>query len=232
MRVKKILKSVLGAGKGGDRQADLALPPSERIRKWGHRAYIGGTDSENWYHIGLRQYHFLVSNGLKPEHKFLDVACGALRLGQFLIPMLDEGNYYGIDGEGELINAGLSKELMFDLHLLKEPKFAVNYEFDVSFCGGYDFAIAQSLFTHLTAADIAKCFEGVAKAANPGSKFFFTFFEGSEQKNVHDVSHANKQWFYSFDTLKELAETNGFDCDYIGDWGHERRQMMGVAHKR
>ena len=210
---------------------DLALSHQDRVKKWGHRKYVGGDDPEAWYGIGKRQYHFLVTQGLQPHHVFLDVACGSLRLGQYLIPMLKKGNYFGLEAEESLVDFGISREMMFDVVSQKEPTFMIGYDFDVSSCGGYDFAIAQSLFTHLTVMDIGKCFSSLAGVAKKGSKFFFTFFEGDEGRNIHKVSHANKKWYYDFGTLKEIANSNGFDCEYIGDWGHERNQMMAVAKR-
>src|ERR1700753_963856 len=76
-----------------------ARPPAERG--------LGGSDAEPCYGIGKLQYHFLVANGLRHNHRFLDMACGSLRLGQYLIPFLDEGNYRGIEGEKGLGDAGL-----------------------------------------------------------------------------------------------------------------------------
>lgn len=209
---------------------DLWSPPAaERIKLWGHRGYVGGNDPETWYGIGRRQYHFLVSRGLIHSSRFLDVACGSLRLGQYLIPMLDAGHYFGLEGEEDLVRAGLEQEMLFDVAKIKQPKFAINYDFDLSTCDGYDFAIAQSLFTHLTREDILRCFTGMRPVADPGSQFFFTFFEGEEDQNPDGDSHANRNWRYRFETLKALAEAAGFECTYIGDWGHERSQMMAVA---
>lgn len=210
---------------------DLELPHNERVQKWGHRTYVGGSTSEMWYGIGKRQYHFLVSRGLKPEHSFLDIACGSLRLGQFLIPMLNKGNYFGIEGEKGLVDLGIQHEILFNIIEVKNPVFMFNYNFNFSQCKGYDFAIAQSLFTHLTIKDIKKCFTNLYPVANDSSMFFFTFFEGDESKNEHIESHANKNWYYEFNTLKNIGESCGFCVEYIGDWGHERNQMMAVARK-
>jgi hypothetical protein len=210
---------------------DLDLPHVDRVRKWGHRAYVGGSDAESWYGIGKRQYHFLVSNGLSPQHKFLDVACGSLRLGQYLIPMLDAGNYHGIEGEESLVQLGLKNELLFDIAGIKKPNFMFNYEFDVTECDGYDYAMAQSLFTHLTIPDIRKCFTNLFAVANASSKFFFTFFEGDESANPEGASHPQKNWHYRFSTLRGAAEDCGFELRYIGDWRHERGQMIAVASR-
>lgn len=215
-----------------DRSADLNLPHRDRALKWGHRMYVGGDNAESWYGIGKRQYHFLVSQGLRSDHKFLDVACGSLRLGQYIIPMLEKGNYFGIEGEKVLVDMGIENEFLFDVIEKKSPRFSYNYDFDMSFCDEYDFAIAQSLFTHLVKEDISKCFKAMSAVAKSGSKFYFSFFEGDEADNPESAaSHANKNWKYSFATLDGIARSNGFECDYIGDWGHERNQMIAVARK-
>lgn len=230
--MKRMINSLLGRSEEGPGHvSDIDLPHSERVKKWGHRRYIGGTDPEFWYGIGRHQYHYLVSMGLRPDHVFLDVACGSLRLGQYIIPMLDKGNYFGIEGEQALIDAGVEKEMDFDVVALKEPTFMCNYEFDVSKCPGYDFAIAQSLFTHLTIDDIAKCFNSLYPIAKPDSQFFFTFFEGDESENEHSVSHANLGWNYQFGTIEAAAKSAGFDCEYVGHWNHPRNQMMAIARK-
>ena len=107
------------------RQKAMEAPHSERVKMWGHRQYVGGVDSESWYGIGKRQYHFLVANGLESKHRFLDVACGALRLGQYLIPMLDPEKYYGLEAEPGLIEAGIRDEILFDLVSLKKPSLSL-----------------------------------------------------------------------------------------------------------
>jgi len=216
---------------GMRREQFLNLNPTERQAIVGHRRYVGGTNPERWYGIGKLQFHFLVNAGLRHDHKFLDVACGSLRLGQYLIPYLDKGHYFGLDGESELVTKGLAKELFFDLVAQKEPKFEFNYQFEVSFAKGLDFAMAQSLFTHLTPNDIKLCFDNLYKNANAGAKFYFTFFEGDESINPTGPSHAQRGWRYAFSTLEELGKSAGWTMEYIGDWGHPNNQKMAVAKK-
>lgn len=61
--------------------------PEGRFGVWmvGHRNYVGGL----WDEIGLLQFEFLKSRGLKPHHVLVDIACGSLRAGvqnpQFVI---------------------------------------------------------------------------------------------------------------------------------------------------
>ena len=209
----------------------LALDPAARVRTLGHRAFIGGQTPEMWFGIGRMQYHYLVSQGLRPHHVFLDVACGALRLGQYLIPFLDEGNYQGIEGEAALIDEGLAEEVLYGLGQSKAPRFVCNYAFDVRGLKPFDYAIAQSLLTHLNAGDIAACFAGVAERAQAGSRFYVTWFEGDEADNPDGPSHAQMNWYYPFARLAELAAESGWRLERIGDWGHPRGQMMALARR-
>ena len=74
----------------------------------------GGEDRERilrmvggmWEEMGQLQFDFLREQGLKPEHRFLDVGCGILRGGIHFIPYLEPGHYYGIDKNRELLNFG------------------------------------------------------------------------------------------------------------------------------
>lgn len=201
------------------------LPPEERIAAIGHRAFVGGNDPETWYGIGLLQFHFLISRGLKPSHVFLDVGCGSLRLGQFLIPYLEDEHYFGLEAEPALVQAGLVNELRFDLAALKRPLFGCGYDFDLSFVSTFDFAMAQSLFTHLTPSDIRACLSNLRAKAHSASQLFFTFFEGVSANNP-EISHANRNWRYSREELVEMAAETGWMLDYIGDWQHPRKQKM------
>ena len=210
------------------RKAWIDKPPAERVRILGHRAYVGGHFPRTWFEIGKRQYHFLVAQGLRPSDRFLDVACGSLRLGQFLIPYLDAGNYYGLEAEPDLVRAGLEHELLFDIAALKRPTFGHGYAFDLSFVPGFEVALAQSLFTHLTPEDIGRCMTAVAGVAGPGSRFFFTFFEGVRPR-PKGPSHAQKGWSYTRAEIDAIAAASGWACRHLGDWGHERGQVMACA---
>jgi SAM-dependent methyltransferase len=206
----------------------LALSNTDRVKAVGHRGYTGGQTPEAWYGIGRLQYHFLVSRGLTPQHTFLDIACGALRLGQYLIPFLDKGKYYGIDGEQSLIDAGIANEINFNIIELKKPNFSVNYDFDFSFVKSVDYAIAQSLFTHLTIADIGKCFRSLREKIAPRGRFYFSFFEGDSANNAA-VSHPQGAWIYSVSELVAVAKPAGWSIEYIGDWNHPRAQNIALA---
>lgn len=208
----------------------LKLPQGDRIAVIGHRAYVGGAAPGIWFTLGKRQFHFLVSEGLRPHHRFLDIACGSLRLGQFLIPYLNRGRYYGLEAEPALVEAGLREELFYDLAAKRRPTFGYGYDFDFGFAPGFEFAIAQSLFTHLNADDIALCLRNLATIATGESTLYFTFFEGGGgDANPEGGSDSHRNWRYSFAEIEQIASAAGWAATYIGDWGHERGQMMVKA---
>lgn len=235
--IRRGLRSLLGPAAlpkgfdvtGGRDAAWLALPPCERIASIGHRAYVGGEDPEAWYGIGRLQFHFLVAQGLRPDHVFLDVACGALRLGQFLIPYLDPGRYFGLDVQPELVEAARGVEISEDLLALKRPVFGFNGDFDVSFADPFDAAIAQSLFTHMGEADIAACFAALRPRAKRDARFWFIWFEGASDINPTGQAHANMGWRFPFETMAGLAAQGGWRAERIGDWNHPRGQKIALA---
>jgi SAM-dependent methyltransferase len=199
---------------------------NDAIQRIGHRAYVGGDTAETWYGIGKLQYHFLIAQGLQPEHRFLDVACGALRLGQFLIPYLNRKNYFGLDSEKDLVEKGLQSELCHGMARLKQPQFAFNRNFDFSFVPTFDFAIAQSIFTHLVPSDIRLCLANLRSRAHEETVAYFTFFEGDSNSNPVGPSHPHKTWRYSPEQLAEIAEKTGWRFEYVGEWQHPRGQQM------
>lgn len=149
----------------------------------GHREYVGGM----WDEIGKLQFDFMVERGLTPEHVFLDIACGSLRGGVYFIRYLDRGNYLGIDKERALIRRGLSTELPPQVRAEKCPEFVVSdaFAFD-RLSKRPDFSLAQSLFSHLTAAEVQCCLANLRTAVVPGHRLYATFNAGESAHNPLD----------------------------------------------
>jgi SAM-dependent methyltransferase len=200
--------------------------PDGRLGIWllGHQEYVGG----NWDALGQLQFEFMLRMGLKPEHVLLDVGCGALRAGVKFIEYLDDENYLGLDSEKRLIQIGIEKELRPDLKRRKSPQFAVSSSFEFEkFSKRPDFAIAQSLFTHLAEPDIRLCLEKMRRFINPGGRFYATYFVGDETHvNRSPRSHSHRSFRYPRATVEEFGVRAGWRQRYIGDWAHPRRQMM------
>jgi hypothetical protein len=188
----------------------------------GHREYVGGM----WDEIGKLQFDFMLSRGLRPEHVFLDIACGPLRLGVRLIPYLNPGNYLGIEKEDRLVRIGIAKELGRALNASKVPEFVISSSFEFGkFSKRPDFALAQSLFTHLKAEQIRVCMSRLRQNVNPGSRFFATYFLGEETRSPGE-SNACHMFVYTRGQAEEFGRQHGWSPNFIGDWDHPRNQMI------
>lgn len=187
------------------------------VASMGHRHYVGGM----WDLLGLLQLGFLVDHGLRPHHVLADVACGSLRAGVRLIPYLDAGNYLGMDKTESLIRAGLEKELPAAVREEKRPEFVISDRFELDrFTKRPDFAIAQSLFTHLNERDIRSCLRSGRAAMTSGGRFFASFFEVGESIANPEASGAHPAFRYTRQEMEQLGASTGWTPNYVGDWGH------------
>lgn len=196
------------------------------VRALGHRSFVGG-DGDFWQRIGLLQFEFLKSRGLRPQHVLLDFACGSLRGGVHFIPYLDAGNYLGFDKSFDLVLMGVVNELGNDAFVAQRPQFVLNGRFDLSeFTLKPDYVIAQSIFTHLTADDIRRALSAMRSIARPSSQVFATFFRADAPAHNPAQSHSRMNFHYTSDEMRSFGESAGWRFEDIGDWNHPRGQQM------
>jgi hypothetical protein len=203
---------------------DDAVPQGEKgVAQIGHRAYVGGL----WEEIGKLQFDFLVSKGLKPDCYLLDVACGSLRLGVRAIPYLERSHYLGIEKEESLVRAGLEKELDPKIRIEKQPNIIVSDSFEFEkLAQKADYAIAQSLFTHLPPVIINLCFKRLYPSLQAGGVFYATFFRTEQKFENPREPDDFRPFTYTQAEMAGFGEENGFTVNYIGDWNHPRKQVM------
>jgi hypothetical protein len=201
----------------------LAPQGDAGVRAAGHRKYVGGA----WDEIGKLQFDFLVAQGMRPENVLLDIACGAFRLGVKAVPFLDRGHYLGIEKEQALIDLGIAEELGPALVGEKAPELVVSSAFEFEkFTKKPDFAIAQSLFTHLTPEVIDLCFAKLRPAMKDNTRFLGTYFLAAPGFKNPKSSHDHGVFAYSQAEMCGFGERNGFRAEYIGDWKHPRSQVI------
>jgi hypothetical protein len=195
----------------------------EEIAQLGHRDFVGGM----WEEIGQLQFDFLLAEGLEPHHVLLDIGCGNLRAGVHLIRYLEPGHYLGLDQHRELIDRGITQELGEALAGGKIPEFVVSSDFEFEqFSRVPHAAIAQSLFTHLTADDISLCLNRLRSFVGDGCRLYATFFEAREPVDNPPLSGSRIMFHHTRAELEELGRANDWEPRYLGAWNHPRGQMM------
>ncbi len=203
----------------------------EQINAGTHRDMVGGM----WEEIGRLQFEFLRARGLKPSHRLLDIGCGSLRGGIHAIKYLEPGNYYGLDINPSLIKAGRHEIRLAGL-TQKNPHLAVSDRFELGlFREKFDYLLALSVFTHLFANHIIRCFAEVREVLAPGGRFFATFFLAPHSVHLASIVHQpggikteydRDPFHYSLDEIGAMAKLADLSAEIIGDWNHPRAQQM------
>ncbi|MCB0164750.1 MAG: class I SAM-dependent methyltransferase [Anaerolineae bacterium] len=203
-----------------------------------HRQGVGGL----WDEIGILQFQFLLKQGLKPTDYMLDVGCGSLRGGVHFIKFLNVGHYYGVDKNQALLDAGKNLELPRYRLAEKNPNLSLMNDFNfLRLNQKFNFAIAQSVFTHLYFNHIVRCLMNIEQVLLPGGKFFATFFENPQGKfnldpiyqpglEAHSYFDANP-FHYEFSIFEYVCLNTSLTVEYIGNWNHPRNQKMMVFTK-
>jgi hypothetical protein len=199
-----------------------------------HRSTIGGM----WEEIGKLQFDFLRSQGLKPSSRMIDIGCGCLRGGVRFVDFLEPGNYFGIDISQALLDAGYDVELKAKGLQDKLPRGQLvrDAEFQFSrFPTRFQFALAQSLFTHLTANHLQVCLARLAPSMEPDGALFVTFFLvpdhhpfGQSFKHPHGITSFDDRDPYHYRSwqIHNFALGLPWSVEIIGEWDHPRDQQM------
>ena len=131
---------------------------------------------ERFEAVGRMQLIVLLRNGLYPESNVLDIGCGALRGGYWLINFLNPGCYFGIEPNRRLVDVGIEHILGPDLMRSKQPKFDSNADFDFSVFGQrLDFFLARSVWTHASKPQIERMLDSFCQHSTDDAVFLADF---------------------------------------------------------
>jgi len=200
-----------------------------------HRGLVGGM----WDEIGQLQFAYLSANGLTPGARLLDIGCGSLRGGVHFVGYLEPGHYFGLDSNPSLLEAGYEKELgpLGLQDKLPRANLATDGEFRFEgYDEPFDFALAQSLFTHLPINHLRLCLARLWPRMKVGGRFFATFFLMPDDHPIGEpLVHAiggvtTRDWrdpyHYYVRDLAYAAEGLPWRLIVRGDWNHPRDQQM------
>jgi cyclopropane fatty-acyl-phospholipid synthase-like methyltransferase len=204
-----------------------------------HREVVGGL----WEQIGNLQFEFLASHGLEPTHHLLDIGCGCLRGGVRFAAYLEPSHYWGIDSNQSLLDAGHAIELAQAGLSDRVPRENLLYDDEFRFARFgrmFDVAIAQSLFTHLSANRIKLCLNRLATVMKPGGRLFATYFEVTEHHpfgEACDHPHGVRTWsfkdpfHYPVSAFERLLDGEPWRLIWTGEWDHPRDQRMAILER-
>jgi hypothetical protein len=170
----------------------LALPISGPLKKGstmeiqkkaellGEKTFFGflAKDFENG---GREQFIYLLTAGLNPDSRLVDLGCGVLRAGYWLIHFLDAGCYCGIEPHEGRLRMGIDTILEPEMLELKRPRFDTNANFDTSVFGEkFDFFLAYSIWTHASKRQIRTMLDSFVRDSSDGGVFLTSYLPADE----------------------------------------------------
>lgn len=152
-----------------------------RLRSGG--VFLGGPP-DLFEVAGQKLLMALLSEGLRPGALVLDIGCGCLRGGYWLIHFLDERCYCGIEPNVAMLEAGTRILLEPGLAEAKKPRFDHGSEFDLTvFDERFDFFVARSIWTHASKRQIQTMLDGFQKTANPEAVFLASYIPAASDRD-------------------------------------------------
>jgi cyclopropane fatty-acyl-phospholipid synthase-like methyltransferase len=153
---------------------DKILERANRIHAAG--IFLGGK-VEHFEAAGRKLIITLLSEGLTPASKVLDIGCGCLRGGYWLIHFLDKDCYFGLEPNTQMLDAGIGILLEPGLTELKQPRFDRNSDFDFKvFNQRFDFMVALSIWTHASKPQIQVMLDGFTSTTNANGVFITSYY--------------------------------------------------------
>jgi SAM-dependent methyltransferase len=145
-----------------------------------YRAYVG--PPEDYDLIAAMAFNLLTTLGLRQHHTVLDVGCGSLRIGRLLIPYLNRGKYFGVEPNEWLVMEGITRELGEALMQIKRPTFffSSSPETIAQAKIAFDFALAQSIFSHCGLDLIKNWLRAISRSLAKNGALVATFLIGEE----------------------------------------------------
>lgn len=125
----------------------------------------------------------LLRRGLTPDAQVIDVGCGALRAGYWLIHFLDPGHYHGIEPARERLAAARAALLEPGVEAQRQPRFAHNDDFDLSGFGvSADYVLARSIWSHAAKGQITAMLDSFVRVSHPGSLLLASYHPAGRRR--------------------------------------------------
>jgi hypothetical protein len=132
----------------------------------------------------------LLHAGLYPDHRVLEIGCGALRSGYWIIHFLMSHGYYGIEPNERMLHAGIEcifprrpitkRDLQFEGG---KPHFIYNDQFDPAGFGGrlFDFFLCCSIWSHAAKTQIEKMLDQFILHTPQNGRFLTSYIPATNE---------------------------------------------------
>ena len=138
----------------------VTLTDAEIDRKV-YQELLGGGE-KGWEKRGAFQLFFLQRMGLQPSSRFLDIGCGPLRAGSYLIDFLDRSKYHGVDYNADFIRT--SRKLVATNPQLRSKHPVIEHSLKFGFSkvrGAFDYVLAFSVLNHCVDEEVSFFFNSL-----------------------------------------------------------------------
>jgi Methyltransferase domain len=190
---------------------------------------------------GRLQLATLIMNGLCPSSTVLDVGCGSLRGGYWLMNFLEPGRYFGIEPRAYEVEQGLQYIVEPELVEYARPRFAHNDDFDLSVFGTkFDFVLARSIWSHATKSQIEAMLDSFLEVGKPEAVMLSSYLPASRLPDR--IREPLYTWMRRVPklvtTLRDIRGRRLAPGDYRGtEWngaliGHDRRWLRERCEQR
>lgn len=140
------------------------------------RDMFTGGPPEYFERMGRMQFSLMVREGIYPWSRVLDIGCGCLRGGYWMIHFLNPDCYFGIEPDRRMVEAGLHELLEPEVLVEKRPKIDHNTNFDSSVFGvKFDAFLCRSIWTHTSKTMMRTTLDNFLRDTNDQA-FFLTSY--------------------------------------------------------
>jgi len=174
--------------------------------------------------VGREQLIALLELDLAADSYLLDIGCGMLRGGRWVIPLLKPGHYCGLEVVPERVQQGLRNNLEEAMITLKQPRFDHNANFDFSPFGvQFTHFVARSIWSHASKKQIEAMLDGMVAHGAPHAVLLASFraagpdaandYTGDEWRGKSHESDEPGIVAHSVKWLREACEQRNLDFE-------------------
>lgn len=192
---------------------------------------------------GRLQLATLLREGIYPQSRLLDLGCGCLRGGYWLIHFLDAGCYFGIEPAAKMLQQGIDHLLEPEVLEEKKPRFDTNDRFDLSVFGvKFDIVLARSIWSHASKSQIIAMLDAFFANSSPDAFFLTSYcparfwknrdYKGDSWKGRSHQSNKPDLVYHSFGWIKEQVEARRMFVRQLPDLVFNEQHWLKIGRSQ